>query len=409
MKRSSFVFIFLLLTSSLLYSQSADSSGKIKLYFACDNCDFDFIRKEISFVDYVRDQAQADVHCYVVRENAANSGSRYTFLFLGHHAFENVNDTLQFLLQASNSSDDFRNEVVHTLHLGLTRYVSHSPQASLLALSCKTADTMTTPPADPWDSWVFSADLNGFLSGEQQHDYYNFYGNITANRVTLDWKIRLNAFMSYTENRFQELDVKSLSRSSSFEVFAVRSVSDHWSVGPSASVGMSTYRNRKLDISATGGIEYDVFPYSESTSRQLRLLYKIGANKFSYFDTTIYNKTQETIGTHILSASLVFQQPWGSAELTVAGSQYLHDLSQTEMNIYANLQLRIFEGLSLRIYGNYASINDQIFLSKTGLTDQDVLLQLQQLKTDYTYYASVGLTYTFGSIYNNIVNPRFGN
>lgn len=25
-----------------------------------------------------------------------------------------------------------------------------------------------------------------------------------------------------------------------------------------------------------------------------------------------------------------------------------------------------------------------------------------------SYYAMIGLSYTFGSIYNNIVNPRFG-
>ena len=38
-----------------------------------------------------------------------------------------------------------------------------------------------------------------------------------------------------------------------------------------------------------------------------------------------------------------------------------------------------------------------------------VLLRQQQLKTSYRYFAYAGLSYTFGSIFNNVVNPRFGN
>src|SRR5258706_13634419 len=94
------LFIF---HTSVSSAQSSDTSGKIKFYLSCERCDLDYIRKEISYIDYVRDPAQADVHSYVVRENASNGGSRYTFTFLGHHQFEGVNDTLKFLLQESST------------------------------------------------------------------------------------------------------------------------------------------------------------------------------------------------------------------------------------------------------------------------------------------------------------------
>jgi hypothetical protein len=42
------------------------------------------------------------------------------------------------------------------------------------------------------------------------------------------------------------------------------------------------------------------------------------------------------------------------------------------------------------------------------LTPEDILLQIRQLETQYDYYTSVGISYKFGSIYSNIVNPRFG-
>jgi hypothetical protein len=40
---------------------------------------------------------------------------------------------------------------------------------------------------------------------------------------------------------------------------------------------------------------------------------------------------------------------------------------------------------------------------------QDILLQRKQMATQYEYFTGFGFTYTFGSIYNNVVNPRFGN
>jgi len=39
-------------------------------------------------------------------------------------------------------------------------------------------------------------------------------------------------------------------------------------------------------------------------------------------------------------------------------------------------------------------------------TQDQVLLRRRILETDFTSYMSVSLSYTFGSIFNNIVNPR---
>ncbi|MFO7924858.1 MAG: hypothetical protein R6U58_14325 [Bacteroidales bacterium] len=35
-------------------------------------------------------------------------------------------------------------------------------------------------------------------------------------------------------------------------------------------------------------------------------------------------------------------------------------------------------------------------------------MKINTLETQYMYFSSFGLTYTFGSIYSNVVNPRFG-
>ena len=53
-------------------------------------------------------------------------------------------------------------------------------------------------------------------------------------------------------------------------------------------------------------------------------------------------------------------------------------------------------------------IRDQLFLPLRGATPEEVLLRLRRLQSGYEYGFRFGLTYTFGSIFSSIVNPRFG-
>ena len=65
-------------------------------------------------------------------------------------------------------------------------------------------------------------------------------------------------------------------------------------------------------------------------------------------------------------------------------------------------------GLSFNVEGSASRLRDQLSLPKRDATDEEVLLRLRQLQSGYEYELQVGLTYTFGSIFNTIVNPRFG-
>lgn len=53
-------------------------------------------------------------------------------------------------------------------------------------------------------------------------------------------------------------------------------------------------------------------------------------------------------------------------------------------------------------------VRDQLSLSNEGATEEEVLLHRKEIATDYDYRFSIGFRYTFGSIYSNVVNPRFG-
>lgn len=73
------------------------------------------------------------------------------------------------------------------------------------------------------------------------------------------------------------------------------------------------------------------------------------------------------------------------------------------------MSVRIFEGHSLNIYGGYSAVHDQLSLAKSTLTSDEVYQQRRELAKSCSYGGSLGFSYMFGSIFNNIVNARFGN
>jgi hypothetical protein len=157
------------------------------------------------------------------------------------------------------------------------------------------------------------------------------------------------------------------------------------------------------------GIEYNLFPYSESTRRQLRFLYSIGYVYANYTDTTIYDKLYEGHMQHSINVAYEVIQKWGSIDMSVNYSNYLHDWSKNNLSVEGYLDLRIAKGLNLNVGGGASLIHDQLGLVKGGATTEEVLLRRRELATQFQYFTSFGFTYTFGSIYNNVVNPRFGN
>ena len=196
--------------------------------------------------------------------------------------------------------------------------------------------------------------------------------------------------------------------SSSFNSLVVKSISDHWSVGGWLELRSSSYNNLDFKSQLMPGIEYDLFPYSESTRRQLRFLYLIGHTYINYTDTTIYDKMEESLWLQTMQIAYQVVQKWGTIDVNIGYSNYLHDWSKNNLNFGGFISLRIAKGLSVRIYGNYSIIHDQLGLVKGGVSPEEVLLRRRELETQYSYYTSFGFSYTFGSIYNNVVNPRFG-
>ena len=127
-----------------------------------------------------------------------------------------------------------------------------------------------------------------------------------------------------------------------------------------------------------------------------------------YREETIYLKTKENLWKESLSVSLDVREKWGTISASLSGSHYFHDFSKNNLNAYGAVQLNLFKGLNAFVLGGGSQIHDQLALVKGEASLEEIILQRRQLETTYSYYFMFGLSYTFGSIYTNVVNPRFG-
>lgn len=380
-----------------------------KVYIDCAMCDLDYIRTEITFVNYVRDRKEAQVHLLITTLRAGSGGREYTLSFIGQNEFEGINGTQKYFSSPTDTQDETRQGLVKALKIGLMSYVARTPIASRIAISYQEEEK---PEAvrDKWNRWVFNFSASGYFNGEESYASNSFRLNFSASRVTPEMKIRFSLAGSHSFSRFEyeSETIESTLEGFDFNSLAVVSLSEHWSVGGFIKASSSTYQNIRLSFSPSPAIEYNFFPYAQSTRRQLRCLYSLKFATVRYREETIYDKMSENLWGQSLSVTLDLKEKWGSISTTLAASHYFHDFSKYNLTLYTALSLNLVKGLNFFAFGGGSRIHDQINLAKGGASLEEVLLRRKQLATNYSYFFSVGLSYTFGSIFTNVVNPRFG-
>ena len=405
---------FLLFASPLVAGQDQLESeemmnGAPKIFLDCQRCDKDFIRTDINFVNYVRDRKDADIHVLITTQGTGSGGQEYTMNFLGLNDYEGINNTLIYSSKRTDTRDEVRRGMAHVLKAGLIPYVARTQVLSHISFDYKfKAESQAVK--DKWDFWVFYVSLRGALSGQKTYNSSEVNGNISVNRVTSQSKLRLGLSAEFNERNFEvgEETITSPSEQQNFSGLWVGSLSEHWSFGGWLGVNSNSFNNTKFRSYIAPALEYNVFPYAESTRRQLRLLYRIGISFNKYREETIYEKMSETLYSESLRITWAQTEPWGNVSASLEGSHYFHDFSKNELVLSGNLSFRLFKGFSFNINGRYSRVKNQLSLPKEGASLEEILLRIKELETDYRYSLSMGVSYTFGSIFSNVVNPRFG-
>ncbi len=388
--------------------------GSVRVFLDCrTRCDFDYIRQEIPYVAWVRDRQDAQVHLLITSRQTGAGGRENTLAFIGLQDMASISDTLLQVSGPTDTDSEEREKLTKMIELGLVPYVARTPRAAQI-------DVIWTEPeeslvaaveaGDPWNSWIFRLRASGSSSGEERTSEYSISGSASANRTTEQVKTEIWTYGRYSESSFELSDGSTsigVRQDYGASLLQVWSLGDHWSAGGSIDGGHSLYSNYDLRLWTGPAIEFSVWPYVESTRRQLTFLYQIGIQYANYVDITIFGETEETRPAHSLFGGFSMKEPWGNATFGLEAFQYLHDLSKHRVELFGRLNVRLFRGLDFNVNGGVARVKDQISLRAGEATDEEILLRQRELGTEFRYWLSFGLSYRFGSIYNNAVNPRF--
>ncbi len=412
------VVLLMVLAAIDSHAQETDSvshskitgTALLKVFLDCEECDQTFLRSVITFVDFVRDPQVSDLHILIVDHGTGSGGRQYSMQFIGKDKFLGRDQQLHYTSLPSDTEDKTREGIAQMIKMGLMPYVSQTSLADNIKIKYDVAEmrTFKSHDHDPWDYWVFYLDLGGEFEGEESRNDINLVTTINADRVTEDWRFRSTFTYEYEEENFTDDDVsiKSTLRQLEGDVSLVKSLSPRWSAGLFGEVNVTTFKNISLSMGLAPAIEYNFFPWSESEFKEFTIAYAAGIRSLHYNEETLFDKLKETLFFHMLKLEVKMIQPWGEVDTEVEISQYPELSDKYAIDLQSDISIRISEGLSFLIEGQIESIHDQIYLPKGDATLDEILLKRKQLATTYDISFTFGFRYTFGSIYNSIVNRR---
>jgi hypothetical protein len=90
-----------------------------KVFLDCWRCDRDYIRKELSYVNFVRDRTDADIHILVTDESTGSGGNKYTLTFIGKNQFEEMEQILEYSSNETETRDEIREGMLEVMKKGL--------------------------------------------------------------------------------------------------------------------------------------------------------------------------------------------------------------------------------------------------------------------------------------------------
>jgi hypothetical protein len=395
---------------------------RLGVFLDCDACDFDHFRREAAFVDYVRDRNDAHVHVLVTTRRPGAGGREFTFDFIGLRDFEGQRHVVMFTSGPTDTDDEERNGLIRAFMAGLASFAANTAMADRLEVSVEQGEARPTQPVeDPWNYWSFRVGASGGLFLEQQTEEYSLNGSFTADRTTNDLRLRFFANGRFNEERFEFKEdsiagtdtlqvtrtIVSTTKDFNFVGTSIHSIGEsHWAAGGQVSARRSTRVNQDLAFRVRGALEYSIFPYEESTRKRLTIMGTVGLANFNYQEVTLFGYTKETRVELATEVSLEAVQPWGETGGSVVLRTFAEDLGQHRLQLFGFMRLRVVRGLDFSAFLNVARIKDQIYLPGGDIPPEDVLLRRRQLGTDFRANLSIGLSYRFGSVFNNIVNPR---
>jgi len=381
----------------------------VKVNLDCNFCDLDYIRQQIDYVDYVRDQGLADVHVFFIRNSSGSGGYVYDISFYGRNNFEESYFKLGFETNKLDTKDEIRNVIAENVAAGLVPFLyNRQPGYNLRITNDREAadDAISlVQNSDPWRNWVFEVYGSSEFEWESQQNEIEYEYGLEVDRVTANYRINQDFSNSTNKKTIQDTIVIRVAVSE-YSGRVVKSLGERWSTGFFTNLESNSYRNIRLLNSLEAAIEYNVFPWSVLSKKQFTFNYRVGYLYQDYVVESIYSKSSDFVPIHSLGTEVKFNQPWGSIDSELELSQFVNNPGRMRLEFEFDINVRLLKGLSARISAEYSIVRDQINLAKGEASIEDIISRQREIATAFDAELNLGLSYTFGSVYSNFVNQR---
>jgi len=390
-----------------------DSSQVLDIFLDCVTCDMEYFRTNFTDVSYVHERQDADVHVLVSALPSGSGGTAYTIRLIGQGRYEDVAYKVTCDVPEHYSYDETRSALLKKIRLALVPYLLDTPAGERLSLSVIDEPALSELP-DNWKNWYFTVSGSGSFSRSKYDENFSIGGNFSASKITEAIKFESGNGFGYSQARIKYSDSDTIAiytikqQSISSQNLFVKSLGNHWGIGGFASIYRNIQENYDLQAQIGPAVEYNLFSYKEAADRQCRILYAITCEYADYHDLTLYNSMKENLFSHNLGVSFTYLEPWGTLSASAGGTAYLDDMSQYSVGVAASADVNISGGLSVILSGNAGYSQDQRYLRRGEGKLTDILTSQWQQETGLYYGFNIGIAYSFGSKYNNAVNPRFG-
>jgi hypothetical protein len=394
--------LLILFFSVFLLSQEK----QLKVFLDCD-CDENYLKQNTSFLKYVRDQDLADIEIFILDVYTPTGSRSFEINIDGNNIYHEISTSSKVVGYSNDTSSTLRDKLLNKVKLALVPFLDKGGYNIKIDVDSNLDDYSTKD--DKWKNWVF--ELSGSYNNdkEETRKTNRYEIEFEIDKLTPEWRIGIDFSRSESNRIFFSNDniYSSNRKTTSLRARVVRSVSNHFSLGAFVGGFQNTYENIDFQRYIMPAIEYSLFPYEDVLSREVTLAYRIGTGKRNYIEKTIYGYTKQIVYPHGLTLNVKFRKKWGNISSYLRGDQFLNDGTKKRLSLRSSLDIRVLEGLAVRFSSNINLIRDQYNLAASSTSSiEDLLLQQRQIATDYKTSFSVGLSYTFGSIYNSVINTR---
>lgn len=410
------LFYFLLLSllcfyGNVLLANYPDNNtieGKIKVYIDDEGIDFDYLREALNFVDFVTEPAVADVQIILVEETTGSGGANFSLWFTGK--LKNIRDyTLNVSVQPDETEHEVRVALSNAIVKGLMPYLNESNVAESYRLSItELKENTVEAAADKWKNWMFKLSGWGGVNYQDNRNGYDYTLAFKADKITDNFK---SENYIYLNKEILNLSSEGETAQKNYEYNYVSSklvfsLGEKFSLGGAVYGYQNSYQNTRHFVSATLAAEYNFFPWDLSNEKIVSVAYLAGVQNYVFNEVTIRNKTSEFLPMHQLRMHAFAVQPWGDIEVYVIATQNIPEFNLYNLSFESEFSIRIAKGLSLDFLFGVEGIHNQVYIPAAYYSFDDVLLGNIDLPSSIDVSATLGITYRFGSIYNNVVNKR---